>query len=844
MDSREVVKCGVCGAESPPGTDAWCARCGAPLRADEDGWEIAAPEVVEAPAAEAEVEPARSTLREVADVGSTLMARLRARPRLLAGAAVIGLVVIAAVAVGSYLLATRDGAVYLYPVAVDGKIGFIDSSGDMVIEPRASDNLVFFTEFSEGLAAMSANGTTGFIDTRGEYAIEPAYAGASKFSEGLACVYQAGQAVYIDTTGRLAIEIGGMVEGGDFSEGLAYFAEADVRGSVSYGYLDRRGNVVITPRFITAASFSEGLACVTVRDAYDAPILGFIDRSGAWAIQPVFAAAMAFSEGLAAAAIADEAGNLTWGYIDKTGAWAIEPSFESTSEFSEGLAAVAVADRAGTMTWGYVDKKGAWVIDPSFGWAGEFSEGLAVAQRSLQLDQSSPAGYIDKTGRWVIEPKYESAWPFQPGGIAMVTRADSVLEPGTRGPGVLPEFVSSSMLVYTGYVSYINKKGEVVWSSAGAASFSTGDPMEQVGTVGVHGGDPYPVLVDGKVGYINASGRVVIAPGASSLWAEFSEGLARTEVAGKVGYVDRSGRLVIAPECESAGDFSQGLAWVSRAGTRGYIDRTGVLVVTSAGWSDGAEFSDGRASVATVGDGGLAYGFIDTTGAMVIEARFAEARDFSEGLAAVGEDQGGGRRLWGYIDAAGAWVIEPSFESAGDFSEGLAPVAAVLDENTIRWGFVDTTGAWAIEPSFESAGEFSEGLAPVQLGFLSGLASPVGFIDKTGRVVIEPNFLVVTDFSHGLAAAQVYDGELWGYIDTSGSWVIEPQCKAAAPFSREGIGLVVRAGETPPEMTWQTYPEGLREMQRAIRSFIDTRPLDIAYIDKDGTIVWETTSPR
>ena len=79
------------------------------------------------------------------------------------------------------------------------------------------------------------------------------------------------------------------------------------------------------------------------------------------------------------------------------------------------------------------------------------------------------------------------------------------------------------------------------------------------------------------------------------------------------------------------------------------------------------------------------YGFMDSDCQMVVPAQYAEAFDFTDGLAAVKIGQ-----KWGYIDRSGAVVIPAQFAGAFHFSDGLASVR--LDERSPLWGFVDTTG--------------------------------------------------------------------------------------------------------------------------------------------------------
>ena len=68
---------------------------------------------------------------------------------------------------------------------------------------------------------------------------------------------------------------------------------------------------------------------------------------------------------------------------------------------------------------------------------------------------------------------------------------------------------------------------------------------------------------------------------------------------------------------------------------------------------------------------GDVYGYRDMVGSVVINPQYAEAGDFSWGLARVKPNAKGG---WGYIDASGNEIIRPQYEAAGDFVDGMAVV--------------------------------------------------------------------------------------------------------------------------------------------------------------------------
>ena len=143
---------------------------------------------------------------------------------------------------------------------------------------------------------------------------------------------------------------------------------------------------------------------------------------------------------------------------------------------------------------------------------------------------------------------------------------------------------------------------------------------------------------------------------------------------------------------------------------------------------------------------------------MVIEPQYYQVGNFSNGLCRFKERDFFTAR-WGFIDTTGKVVISQRFSEVADFSEDFA----MFYENN-KYGYADKTGKVIIEAKYDagvlykenkkvvfSAGSFSEGLAGVNIN------DKYGFIDKTGKVVIEPKFNSVGDFKEGLAS--VYDYE-------------------------------------------------------------------------------------
>jgi hypothetical protein len=123
-----------------------------------------------------------------------------------------------------------------------------------------------------------------------------------------------------------------------------------------------------------------------------------------------------------------------------------------------------------------------------------------------------------------------------------------------------------------------------------------------------------------------------------------SDGLAPIQHNGKWGYADGAGRIVIKPRFSEAGRFSEGLALV---------------------WTGGAPLTD------PVVTSFVKMGYIDATGHWVIHSRFQYYffYDFSEGVVPFRKQFD----KWGYMDRMGKIVIGPRFDWAGNFSGGVAP---------------------------------------------------------------------------------------------------------------------------------------------------------------------------
>jgi len=164
---------------------------------------------------------------------------------------------------------------------------------------------------------------------------------------------------------------------------------------------------------------------------------------------------------------------------------------------------------------------------------------------------------------------------------------------------------------------------------------------------------------------------------------------------------------------------------------------------------------------------GEMWGYMDTTGKVMIEPQYPMAGFFSEGMAYVQIGE-----ALGYINTSGEVVIPSEYPAATNFQEGYASV--MIDED---WMIINTSGEIVMESYFAKPMLFKNGLSKFKLEM--GLRSKYGFIDTRGDTVIYPQFEMASDFSEGLCMASP-DGRTYGYINTKGEWVIQPEFELGA----------------------------------------------------------------
>jgi hypothetical protein len=316
----------------------------------------------------------------------------------------------------------------LAPILVNNKWGFIDTQGNVVIEPKF---IAFVKDygsmpyFSEGLTSIIDPETdrVGFIDKKGEIAIKPQFYSAMNFREDVAFVGTQNDHVIIDKTGKIIAKNFVAINGyySSFSN-----SRAIVQKEFSYGYINKEGVFVIKPIYQEARDFTESLAAVKKNDKW-----GFVDTDGNVKVQFQFTnEPKSFSDGRAFV----QGTNLKWGIIDTEGNIIVEPIYDEVFPFSDGVAVVSKMDEKWNKSYYIINLSGkpiktfdkAKKSDETTTLLSGFNEGCALAMKGYKK------GMLDSKGNIVIKFLYRELKPFS-SGMAYFEKFDDKTKKVTQG---------------------------------------------------------------------------------------------------------------------------------------------------------------------------------------------------------------------------------------------------------------------------------------------------------------------------------------------------------------------------------------------------------------------------
>ncbi|WP_080832423.1 WG repeat-containing protein [Cohnella massiliensis] len=215
-------------------------------------------------------------------------------------------------------------------------------------------------------------------------------------------------------------------------------------------------------------------------------------------------------------------------------------------------------------------------------------------------------------------------------------------------------------------------------------------------------------------------------------------------------------------------------------------------------------------------DGGK-FGYVSKTGQEVVAPIYSDARGFSEGLAAVRNEE----KKWGFIDKKGNRIIPFEYEDVEPFSNGLSWV-----KKDGKWGYIDKKGNNVLPFKYAEKKDITNQLVQliVKADYSQGVYNKVrrtfiikedtyddiqygdglfevrkngknSYVNMSGQVVIPysslKDRLIDGPFHDGMAQLREESkaDDYWrlGFIDKSGKTVIPPKYRKVGTYFSEGV---------------------------------------------------------
>jgi hypothetical protein len=239
-------------------------------------------------------------------------------------------------------------------------------------------------------------------------------------------------------------------------------------------------------------------------------------------------------------------------------------------------------------------------------------------------------------------------------------------------------------------------------------------------------------------------------------------------------FIDKKGEIAIDEEYDEGqpGLFYEGFAVVP---VKDKDEKTWYVFINEDGevvsdkYKDAANFSEGLAAVV---EENHPIVYVNKSMEVVIDLQKLDgepveyAFSFSEGLAAFQNDKG----LWGFFNKNGEVVIPAKYTSVSSFYDGFSTVTdtATKDGKMVYlYGVINNKGEEVIKitDDYDILAQFSEGLCAFKEG------DEWGFLNIQGEKEIKEEFQDVTGFRDGYASVKKENE--WGLIDKSGEMVIK-----------------------------------------------------------------------
>lgn len=281
----------------------------------------------------------------------------------------------------------------------------------------------------------------------------------------------------------------------------------------------------------------------------------------------------------------------------------------------------------------------------------------------------------------------------------------------------------------------------------------------------------------------------------------------------KYGYINSAGEFIIPPSFESATDFEDGAAVVYMNNQYSVIDESGSILYTCNGFLE--DFHNGAAVFSSYENSKVLYGYIDTTGKVIIEPIYTMASNFNEeGTAYV--SLGHGR--FELIDKSGKSLDRIKLDTGNGHEVSLQDGYMIYEVGEVfgHYGVISLLGEEIFPANFGEITYLGSDLFSIKKqedSYDQLMPAPSALFNVKGEQLTDYTLYDVSKFKDGYASA----------TDSTSTYFIDTKGKAVPELPKyEGRGTLILSGDI-------------------VKAAIDQ---DLIYSKKDGTVLWQNDNPQ
>lgn len=549
-----------------------------------------------------------------------------------------------------------------------------------------------------------------------------------------------------------------------------------IKRNGQYGFCDTTGRIVIDPQYSSASRFENGYAKVEKNnksfyiDAKGLPL--FRDKFGY--LEPLINNWLAFT---------DTSG--LKGIIDPTGKVLLKPAWKKIERPSDKDKWMLV--RNSEDKEGFINELFQLVIPCEYATLSKADNGLIRV--GIKVNDNYKYGVINKQNKIVVPIQYD--YVLMMNGISLLSNRDKNYQVYEHASGN----ITDTDLPYYSSVNYFNPNYKILKTPGGKYGLynSRLKKLFEMDNADCRlAGNNLGIVAFKKNdlwGLLDTTGKVILEPQYNDI-SFYQNGLLSVKNRNNLfGYVDARGVAVIPPQFTRAQDFYSSYAGVTYNGEPMLIKKnipgaiTGVTFIKLKQPVDKVyAYSENRMAV-KVGD---KFGYIDSTGKLVIKPLYVSADEFKNGTARVSLGNG---PL--YINLKGEQLAKPKY---GKLNPAGPKHFSFTDSATSLVGLLDASGKELCPAKWKGISwlQDSDGLFKAR----DAVTGKSGIVNAQMEVIIPFEYDGLWSYERGLIIAEKDQDTKtrWGLIDEKNNIVVPIEYSRIYPM--EDNILLERMGQT------------------------------------------------